>query len=365
MIAPPPRPQFRLGTYNNGQPYVVPRGRYAPRGRVEDRLRLSHAVVDLDGEQPTAGEFIGKILREMKIRFYGVKSIRNYRTVLNGFLRWFGNRPDLITREDVRCYLEVLVDGGAGSSWVGVQLSAISTAFDKMCGRSVTLGLETPRRPKKLPVVLSPQEVVRLLEAAPLFPSEKARRYLSPRTVRRVMACAVQIAGIRKAAHPHSLRHSFATHLFESNTDIRRIQKLLGHAKLETTTIYTHVAAQSTQAVESPLDLLARVQRQKQPKPVGRLRAELTLRKDEPQGTPAADVVLHILTEPRPIRLRGIVVREPRPGWVTLEVPPLEAWQEPLRWLTRQERERVESPDFYGLLQEHLTRKFMSANGHG
>ena len=179
------------------------------------------------------------------------------------------------------------------------------------------------------------------------------------------MARAVQIAGIRKAAHPHSLRHSFATHLFESNTDIRRIQKLLGHAKLETTTIYTHVAAQSTQAVESPLDLLARVQRQKQPKPVGRLRAELTLRKDEPQGTPAADVVLHILTEPRPIRLRGIVVREPRPGWVTLEVPPLEAWQEPLRWLTRQERERVESPDFYGLLQEHLTRKFMSANGHG
>ena len=41
MIAPPPRPQFRLGTYNNGQPYVVPRGRYAPRGRVEDRLRLA------------------------------------------------------------------------------------------------------------------------------------------------------------------------------------------------------------------------------------------------------------------------------------------------------------------------------------
>ena len=84
MIAPSQRPQFRLGTYNNGQPYVVPRGRYAPRGRVEDRLRPSHAVVDLDREQPTAGEFITKILREMKIRFYGQKSIKNYRTVLIG-----------------------------------------------------------------------------------------------------------------------------------------------------------------------------------------------------------------------------------------------------------------------------------------
>ena len=303
-----------------------------------------------------------------------------------------------------------------------------------MCGRSVTLGLETPRRPKRLPVVLSPQEVVRLLEAAPslrdklllglmyatgmrvsevvkvryrdldfdrriitvwqgkgrtdrqvmlpvsfepvlkglttandpqeyLFPSVRAGRYLSPRTVRRVMARAVQIAGIRKAAHPHCLRHSFATHLFENNTDIRQIQKLLGHAKLETTRIYTHVAAKSTEAVESPLDVLARVQRQKQPKPVGRLRAELTLSRDAPQGTPAADVVLHILTEPRPIRLRGIVVREPRPGWVTLEVPPLEAWQEPLRWLTPQERERVESPDFYRLLQEQLSWRTRRGRG--
>jgi site-specific recombinase XerD len=394
-------------------------------------LRLSHAVVDLDGEQPTAGEFIGKILREMKIRFYGVKSIRNYRTVLNGFLRWFGNRPDLITREDVRCYLEVLVDGGASSSWVSVHLSAIRTAFDKMCGRSVTLGLETPRKPKRLPIVLSVQEVIRLLEAAPslrdklllglmyatgmrvsevvkvryrdldfdrrvitvwqgkgrtdrqvmlplsfeptlkglagaydadeyLFPGERAGRHLSPRTVRRVMARAVQIAGIRKAAHPHSLRHSFATHLFENNTDIRRIQKLLGHAKLETTTIYTKVAARSTAAVQSPLDVLAQVRRDKQPKPVGRLRAELTLRKDEGQGAPSADVVLHILTEPRAIRLSGIAVREPRPGWVTLEIPPLEAWREPLKWLTREERERVESPDFYHTLQEHLTQKYLS-----
>jgi hypothetical protein len=191
-----------------------------------------------------------------------------------------------------------------------------------------------------------------------LFPSAKPGRYLSPRTVRRVMARAMQIAGIKKKASPHSLRHAFATHLFENNTDIRRIQKLLGHAKLETTTIYTRVAAKSTEAVESPLDVLNRAQRPTGPKPVGRLRVELNLRKDD-RGV--ADVALEILTQPRSIRLRGIVVREPRPGWVTLEVPPLEMWEEPLRWLTREERERVESPEFYQTLQEHLTRKYLSA----
>jgi hypothetical protein len=57
------------------------------------------------------------------------------------------------------------------------------------------------------------------------------------------------------------------------------------------------------------------------------------------------------------LRLSGIVIREPRPGWVTLEVPPLEEWREPLKSLTREERERVEWPDFYRTRQEHLTQK--------
>jgi len=90
------------------------------------------------------------------------------------------------------------------------------------------------------------------------------------------------------------------------------------------------------------------------------MRIELTLRDRQQNATPSADVVLEILTQPRSIRLRGIEVSEPRPGWVTLAVPPLEFWEEPLRWLTPEERERLESPEFYLLLQEHLTRRFLS-----
>jgi len=78
---------------------------------------------------------------------------------LASFLRWFGGPPHKVTQEDVRNYLELLVDGGASSSWVSVRLSVIRTVFDKMCGRQVTLGLMTPRRPKRLPVVPSREEV--------------------------------------------------------------------------------------------------------------------------------------------------------------------------------------------------------------
>ena len=167
MTALPPPRTFRVGTYNNGQPYVPARGRYAPRERVEDYLAPSHAVIDLPRQKPTAAEFVRVIVREMKIRFYSQKTIKTYRNDLARMLRWFGNPPHLLTREDVRCYLEFLVDAGASVSQVGNHLSAIRAAFDKMCGYAVTLGLQSPRRGKRLPVVLSAEEVTRLLQAAP------------------------------------------------------------------------------------------------------------------------------------------------------------------------------------------------------
>ena len=68
------------------------------------------------------------------------------------------------------------------------------------------------------------------------------------------MRRAVSRSGVAKAARPHSLRHSFATHLLMTGVDIRRIQDLLGHKSVETTMIYTHVMQSMAPDVRSPLD---------------------------------------------------------------------------------------------------------------
>ncbi len=90
-----------------------------------------------------------------------------------------------------------------------------------------------------------------------LFPNRlTAFNAVTPRSLNRAFHVAVQRAGITKPVSLHTLRHCFATHLLEQNVDVRVIQVLLGHRKLETTAIYTHVAAKTLQGVESPLDLL-------------------------------------------------------------------------------------------------------------
>ena len=79
---------------------------------------------------------------------------------------------------------------------------------------------------------------------------------LTPRNIQKIVSLASKKAGINKPVHPHTLRHSFATHLLENGTDIRKIQELLGHADLSTTQIYTHISTEELKKIKSPLDNL-------------------------------------------------------------------------------------------------------------
>lgn len=89
-----------------------------------------------------------------------------------------------------------------------------------------------------------------------LFPGRSCTDPISSRQLHRAVQEAAEVAGIHKRVSPHTLRHSFATHLLEDGTDIRVIQVLLGHSKLETTALYAKVSTRTIHAVAGPLDRL-------------------------------------------------------------------------------------------------------------
>ena len=89
-----------------------------------------------------------------------------------------------------------------------------------------------------------------------LFPGQNREGYITTRTVEKIFSNACEAAKILKTVTAHNRRHSFATHLLESGTDLRYIQEILGHKSSKTTEIYTHVSTKDIRRIKSPLDSL-------------------------------------------------------------------------------------------------------------
>lgn len=267
-----------------------------------------------------------KLQQEMKLRNFSQKTVKSYIFYIKECLRFSGVDPRSTTQKDVRSYLEYLVDKNLSASTLNIAYSALKFYFSNILHRKFFSYIPRAKKVKKLPVVLSKNEVkkiissiknkkhqcvVSLLYGTGLRVSElthlqmqdidlerrlimvskgkgfKDRLTLLPgslclilknqkklkksndflftnsqngrlteATIQKIVKKAVQYAGIDKKISPHTFRHSFATHLLESGTDIRYIQELLGHSNLKTTQIYTHVSKTGLSDLESPLDVI-------------------------------------------------------------------------------------------------------------
>src|ERR1700729_2178981 len=262
---------------------------------------------------------------------------RDYIRVVRSFAAFLGQSPDKATAEDIRRFQVHQRGSGVQPPTINCSVSALRFFFTVTLDRpDLSRRLVLARFPRKLPAVLSVEEVGQLLEAAPgpkykailgtaygaglrvsevaslkvddidstrmlirveqgkgrkdrnamlspqllallrlwwkegkrrsvmlphgwLFPGRTHGDPISSRQINRAIHEAAEAAGIRKRVSPHTLRHSFATHLLEQDVDIRVIQVLMGHSKLDTTALYARVATKTIRSVTSPLERLARL----------------------------------------------------------------------------------------------------------
>jgi site-specific recombinase XerD len=273
------------------------------------------------------------MLEELQRRNYAHRTAKTYVRIIHEFAKHFQQAPDKLGPEHIRQYQAFLFHTKKLSpATVSQYVSALRFLFIKTLRRHfLTEYIPYPKSPRRLPSVLSPEEVAQLLNSArnlyhrtllmtlystamrraevcrlkvadinsqhmmiritqgkgrrdrdvPLSPKlletlrvywrwMKPKTYLFPGTIKGIradvpitanivwLACrqAAQAAGIDKPIHPHTLRHSCASHLLEAGADLRTIQLLLGHSRLEHTLIYLHLSHKHLQAITNPLDTL-------------------------------------------------------------------------------------------------------------
>ena len=268
------------------------------------------------------------IKREGNRRRFSARTIESYQNCVMKFLYRTGKTIDVVSKKDIREYLEELAEKDYSGSTLNVNLQALKFFFCGIMNKKMKIYLKYSKESKKLPVVLSKEEVKKLLDNINnekhkfivsfmystgvrvselvnihvgdlelergfgwvrhgkgdkdrmfiiseklinglaaltknknpgefLFLTNKNQKY-NVNSIYMIIKNASKLSGIAryKRVHPHTLRHSFATHLIENGYSIGDVKHLLGHASPETTTVYIHTASSKMLGIKSPLDNL-------------------------------------------------------------------------------------------------------------
>ena len=272
-------------------------------------------------------DFLENMKKEMLRRNYSLRTIKTYLYCLNKFLIFYNKDFKKITKQDIKDYLDKLINKKVSGSTINVNLNALKFLFEETLNKRLTIKIKYSKTPKNLPIFLTKEEIIelisqiennkhklmiKLLYGAGLRVSElinlkindlnfennygwvrqgKGRKdrlfiipdllkedlinyinknnldsdswlftsyngHISTRSIQEIIKKAAKRAKLGKKVHPHTLRHSYATHLIENGYDLTLVQSLLGHTSLETTMIYVHMANPKLLSVKSPLDNL-------------------------------------------------------------------------------------------------------------
>lgn len=267
-------------------------------------------------------EELKKLETELRLRRKSPKTIKNYIFFNKKFLEYVNKPASAINVDDIKNYLASM--DKLSSATLSLAIASLRFFYEKLLHKDIFQEIEAPKKEKRLPNVLTKNEVLQLIESSDnkkskliisilyssglrvselvnlkqehlnleektgwvrqgkgrkdrvFILSEKVipqikdfiQRYpenqlllsksnaLTPRNIQKIVKNASRKAGFTKKITPHTLRHSFATHLLEGGTDIRFIQELLGYSNLSTTQIYTHVSAEEIKKIKSPLDIV-------------------------------------------------------------------------------------------------------------
>jgi len=278
--------------------------------------------------QKKLNQNLEELKRELIIRKYSKKTINAYIYHNEEFLNFCKKEYKDIADEDIKNYLYFLNEKkNVSASTLNIAISALKFYYGEILKKNFIYEIKRPKKDKKLPVVLSQEEVSKILSSIEnikhkailmlvyssglrvgevvklkpedidsnrkiihikgakgrkdrytmlsdkiletlreywkqyklqkwLFKGANPERHITTGTVEKIFKHACEKAVIRKDVTAHTLRHSFATHLLESGTDLRYIQELLGHKSSKTTEIYTHVSTKDIGKIKSPLDSL-------------------------------------------------------------------------------------------------------------